>query len=105
MSRFKLPSNTALYSQYLQLFVLTSFVLSMAIMVLFGDQGLLVLSDTEERLAQVQLDLVQMQSENKELRLRLRRLQSRPEEIDLLAGELFNRSQNDSTLYVFSSEE
>ena len=74
-------------------------------MVLFGDQGLLVLSETEERLSQVELDVEKIQLRNKELRLRVRRLKARPEEIEILAGEVFKQTQEGSTLYIFSSEE
>ena len=74
-------------------------------MVLFGEQGLVILGETEEKLAQVQVDVDKIQQKNKELRLKLKRLKSRPEEIEILAGEVFNQTQEGSTLYVFSSEE
>ena len=74
-------------------------------MVLFGEQGLLVLSETEERLAQVEIDVDKIQRKNKELRLKVRRLKARPEEVEILAGEVFKQTQEGSTLYVFSSEE
>lgn len=85
--------------------MLAGFVASTAFMVVFGEQGLLVLSETEERLADVQLDAERMKHKNKELSLKLIRLKSRPEEVELLAGEVFSQTKEGSTLYVFSSEE
>ena len=85
--------------------MLAGFVASTVFMVVFGEQGLLVLSETEERLAAVQLDAERMKHKNKELYLKLRRLKSRPEEVELLAGEVFSQTQEGSTLYVFSPEE
>ena len=43
-------------------------------MVLFGEQGLVILGETEEKLAQVQVDVDKIQQKNKELRLKLKRL-------------------------------
>ena len=105
MSRFIVPADILSYSQYLKLFVLGGFVASTAFMVLFGEQGLLVLSETEARLAQVRINAERMQLENRELRLKLRRLKSRPEEVEILAGEIFNHQEEGSTIYVFDPEE
>jgi cell division protein FtsB len=74
-------------------------------MVIFGEQGLLVLSETEERLSEARIDAGQLGNKNKELRLKVRKLKSRPEEVEILAGKIFNQAKDGSTLYVFSSEE
>ena len=74
-------------------------------MVIFGEQGLLVLSETEERLSEARIESGHLGNKNKELRLRVRKLKSRPEEVEILAGKVFNQAKDGSTLYVFSSEE
>ena len=105
VSRTIIPADILAYYRYLKLFVFAGFLASTTFMVIFGEQGLLVLSDTEERLAEARIDAGQLKKQNKELRLKLRRLKSRPEEVALLAGEIFNQTKDGSTLYVFSSEE
>lgn len=80
-------------------------VASTVFMVSFGEQGLLALLDTEERLAQVRLDALKVEQENIELQLQIRRIKSRPEQIELLSASSLKKVQEGTTVYRFSEEE
>ena len=56
-------------------------------MVLFGDQGLLELSRTEEQLTEIRLDIDTIKEENRKLEVKIRRLRSSPSQVELLTAE------------------
>ena len=71
-------------------------------MVLFGDQGLLELSRTEEQLAEIRMDIASIQTENKKLEVKIRRLRSSPVQVELLSADKLQKATNNTTVYRFN---
>lgn len=72
-------------------------------MVLFGDQGLLELSRTEEQLTDIRMDIATVKEENRELEVKIRRLRSSPSQVELLTAEKLHKSTSETTVYRFSN--
>lgn len=80
----------------------TLVVVSTSFMVLFGDQGLLELSRTEEQLAEIRMDIASIQAENKKLEVKIRRLRSSPTQVELLSADKLQKTTNNTTVYRFN---
>ena len=80
----------------------TLVVVSTSFMVLFGDQGLLELSRTEEQLAEIKMDIASIQAENKKLEVKIRRLRSSPAQVELLSADKLQKTTSDTTVYRFN---
>ena len=80
----------------------TLVVVSTSFMVLFGDQGLLELSRTEEQLAEIRIDIASIQAENKKLEVKIRRLRSSPTQVELLSADKLQKTTGDTTVYRFN---
>ena len=78
-------------------------VATTSFMVLFGDQGLLELSRTEEQLTDIRLDIATVKEENRKLEVKIRRLRSSPSQVELLTAEKLNKSTSETTVYRFSN--
>ena len=89
-------------SQLLFLGIPTIVVISTSFMVLFGDQGLLELSRTEEQLAEIRMDIASIQTENKKLEVKIRRLRSSPVQVELLSADKLQKATNNTTVYRFN---
>ena len=77
-------------------------VVSTSFMVLFGDQGLLELSRTEEQLAEIRIDIASIQAENKKLEVKIRRLRSSPAQVELLSADKLQKTTSNTTIYRFN---
>ena len=75
--------------------VITTFV------VLFGDQGLLELSRTEEQLASLRIEVAQIQNSNQELEIQIRRLRSSPTQVEILTADELEKAATGTTIYRF----
>ena len=80
----------------------TVVVVSTSFMVLFGDQGLLELSRTEEQLAEIRMDIARIQAENKKLEVKIRRLRSSPSQVELLSADKLQKTSKNTTVYRFN---
>ena len=80
----------------------TVVVVSTSFMVLFGDQGLLELSRTEEQLAEIRMDIASIQAENKKIEVKIRRLRSSPTQVELLSADKLQKTTSDTTVYRFN---
>ena len=80
----------------------TVVVLSTAFMVLFGDQGLLELSRTEEQLAEIRMDIARIKTENRKLEVKIRRLRSSPTQVELLTADKLQKAAKTTTVYRFN---
>ena len=72
-------------------------------MVLFGEQGLLELSRTEEQLSEIRLDIDTIKEENRKLEVKIRRLRSSPSQVELLTADKLNKATAETTVYRFSN--
>ena len=80
----------------------TCVVLMTSFHVLFGDQGLLELSRTEEQLADIRMEIVQIESENRSLEIQIRRLRSSPVQVELLTADKLQKASEQTTVFRFN---
>ena len=80
----------------------TLVVVTTSFMVLFGEQGLLELSRTEEQLSEVRVDIASIKEENRKLEVQIRRLRSSPSQVELLTADKLNKATSQTTVYRFS---
>ena len=80
----------------------TLVVVTTSFMVLFGEQGLLELSRTEEQLGEIRLDIASIKEENHKLEVQIRRLRSSPSQVELLTVDKLNKATSQTTVYRFS---
>ena len=80
----------------------TLVVVTTSFMVLFGEQGLLELSRTEEQLSEIRLDIASITEENRKLEVQIRRLRSSPSQVELLTADKLNKATAQTTVYRFS---
>jgi len=80
----------------------TCVVLMTSFLVLFGDQGLLELSRTEEQLADIRMEIVQIESENRSLEIQIRRLRSSPVQVELLTADKLQKASDKATVFRFN---
>jgi cell division protein FtsB len=80
----------------------TCVVLMTTFLVLFGDQGLLELSRTEEQLADIRMEIVQIESENRSLEIQIRRLRSSPVQVELLTADKLQKASEQTTVFRFN---
>ena len=80
----------------------TLVVVTTSFMVLFGEQGLLELSRTEEQLGEIRLDIASIKEENRKLEVQIRRLRSSPSQVELLTADKLNKATSQTTVYRFS---
>ena len=80
----------------------TLVVVTTSFMVLFGEQGLLELSRTEEQLSEIRLDIASIKEENRKLEVQIRRLRSSPSQVELLTADKLNKATSQTTVYRFS---
>lgn len=77
-------------------------VATTSFMVLFGEQGLMELSRTEEQLSEIRIDIAKIEKQNRELELKIRRLRSSPIQVELLTAEKLNKASSQTTVYRFN---
>ena len=80
----------------------TLVVVTTSFMVLFGEQGLLELSRTEEQLSEIRVDIASIKEENRKLEVQIRRLRSSPSQVELLTADKLNKATSQTTVYRFS---
>ena len=81
----------------------TCVVLMTSFLVLFGDQGLLELTRTEEQLADIRMEISQIESENRNLEIQIRRLRSSPVQVELLTADKLHKAANTTTVFRFNN--
>ena len=92
------------FLKWLLVFIPASIVMGVTSMVIFGEQGLFASSQYETELAEIRLQTLKMQKSNQELEIKLRRLRSRSQQVDLLTAEQLKQSKADTIIYYFSHE-
>gem|GEM_PF-5885840 len=95
-------SNNNIFLRMLLLGLPTCVVLMTSFLVLFGDQGLLELSRTEEQLADIRMEIVQIESENRSLEIQIRRLRSSPVQVELLTADKLQKASDKATVFRFN---
>ena len=96
-----MPNNN-IFFRMLLLGLPTSVVLMTSFLVLFGDQGLLELSRTEEQLADIRMEIAQIESENRNLEIQIRRLRSSPVQVELLMADKLQKASDKTTVFRFN---
>ena len=78
-----------------------SAVIITALVVLFGDQGLLELNRTEEQLAALRIEVSHIQESNQDLEIQIRRLRSSPTQVEILTADELDKAADGTTIYRF----
>ena len=73
--------------------------------VLFGDQGLIARSHYKQVLYQTRIDNIELQKENKDLALQIRRMKSGQSQLELRAADKLLQAQTGVTIYRFVDED
>lgn len=79
-----------------------SIVAIFAIMVIFGEQGLLSLERYKVELEEIERQTQTVQNKNMELQIQIRRLRNRPTQVEFLTAKELGQSTTGATIYHFS---
>ena len=79
-----------------------SIVAIFAMMVLFGEQGLLSLERYTLELEAIERQTQSVQEKNMELQIQIRRLRNRPTQVEFLTAKELGQSTTGATIYRFS---
>ena len=100
-----------MFNSWLQILRILWAVLPSAIVVctlfivLFGDQGLIARSHYKQVLYQTRIDNIDLQKENKDLALQIRRMKSGQSQLELRAADKLLQAQTGVTIYRFVDED